>query len=141
VSQVLLTVLNIIFPGSALFWRNQRLQAMGYLLAFAVLNVFRHDIGAMWAVMVWLSAQIHFHKIRKSDAHDFGEFVKVAIWLCAASAVSLYSVLYGPSWTHAGDIKYPGFLYALVVASLILPALLLTLSLRSRGGEHAPKVE
>lgn len=137
---MLLSILNIAFPGSALFWRHQSLQAMGYLLAFAVLNVFRRDIGAMWAVMVWVAAQIHFHKIRKSDAHDFGQVAKVAIWLCAASAVSFYSVLYGLSWTHAGEIKYPGFLYALVVASLILPALLLTLSLLPRGGEHPPKV-
>ncbi len=89
------------------------------------------DIGAMWAVIVWLSAQVHFYKIRKpARAADFGHVAKTVMWLCAVSTVVLYSLMYGPSWTHAGEIKYPVFLYALVVASLILPAILLTFSLR-----------
>ena len=128
-----LVILNLAFPGAALFWRKQTLQGIAYLLVFGILNVFRHDIGAMWAVFVWCCAQIHFHRIKKSgSAQGLGYAGKAVIWLLAFSAVVLYSMMYGPSWSHAGEIKYPFLLYVLVVTSLILPAALLTFSLPHR---------
>lgn len=127
---MLLAVLNLVFPGSALFWRKQTLQGIAYVLAFGILNGFRHDIGAMWAVSAWCFAQIHFYKVRKPGSEQgFGYAGKLIIWLIAVALVVLYSMLYGPSWTHAGEIKYPLLLYVLVVTSLILPAALLALSL------------
>lgn len=136
-----LVILNLMLPGSALFWRKQGLQATGYLLAFGVLHVFRHDIGAMWAVFVWCLAQIHFYKMRKPGSEQgFGYAGKVIIWLLAVAVVVLYSMMYGPSWTHGGEIKYPLLLYVLVVISLIVPAALLVLSLPRRAihGASAP---
>ncbi len=133
---------NLVFPGSALLWRKQAFQGMGYLLAFAIPNAFRHDIGAVWAIIPWRFAQVHFHKIRKpASAHDFGRVGKTVIWLCAVSVLVLYSLMYGPSWTHAGEIKYPLLLYTLVVASLILPAILVTFWLRARGAQNASTLE
>jgi hypothetical protein len=54
-----LSVLNLILPGSGLFWWKQTLQGAAYGLCFATLSAFRHDIGAVWAIYVLVIAQVH----------------------------------------------------------------------------------
>ena len=113
---ILLSILNLIFTGSGLFWRKQSLQAICYMVTFAVLNIFRHDIGAMWAIYDFIAAQIHFHKIRNTEkAKGFGQTGKAMIWFVTLLTLLLYSMMYGPSWTHGGEIKHPILLYFIVL--------------------------
>lgn len=106
IATVLLGVLNLIFPGAALLWRHQIVQAIAYCLSFTILNVFRADIGAVWAIYVWLIAQIHFFKLRKSDSvRDFGPLAKKLAWTVAGLAMLSYAVLYGPVWKHGVKSK------------------------------------
>lgn len=126
IGTVLLGVLNLIFPGAALLWRHQIVQGIAYCLSFTILNVFRADIGAMWAIYVWVIAQIHFFKLRNPDfPRDIRPIGKKLAWTFTGLAMLSYAVLYGPSWTHGGEIKMPGVLFGLVEVALALPGLVL----------------
>lgn len=130
---MLLSIFNLIFPGIALFWRKQPLQGIGYLFSFGMLNVFRSDIGVIWAIYVFIMAQIHFHKIRKAEsAKGFGRVGKIIIWVITILILILYLVMYGPFWTHNDEIKHPIVFFLSVIISLFLPALLLTFWLKPK---------
>lgn len=138
IGSIVLTLLNLIWPGAGLLWRNQIAQAIGYAVAFVVLNTFRHDIGSIWAIYVWLLAQIHFHKVRDSETfRDLTRATKSFIWLSSATALVLYSIMYGPYWTHAGEVKEPMILFLLVLLALGLPTFILTHWLTPRKMMHA----
>ena len=64
---MILNILNIFFPGSALFWLKQYIQGILYVLSCGILAEFRQEIGAIWAIYAIILAQIHFHKIRKVE--------------------------------------------------------------------------
>lgn len=127
VGTVLLGLLNFLFPGSAMLWRRQSFQAISYCMAFGLLSVFRDDIGALWAIYVFLLAQVHFLKVRKlGEVKDFQSVTKRLIWIVTGLVVVAYCILYGPSWTHGGEIRMPALLFTLVVVALIVPGLILT---------------
>ncbi len=131
-STILLSVLNLIFPGSGLFWRKQTLQGAAYALCFASLSAFRHDIGAVWAIYVLIIAQVHFHRVRAGLPKALGRTAQLVLWLLTGLLVVLYSALYGPEWTHNGELKDPHLLFGLVVAALVGPALVLAFFLEPR---------
>jgi hypothetical protein len=132
-STVLLSILNLILPGAGLFWRKQTLQGAAYALCFAILNVFRHDIGAVWAIYVLIVAQVHFHKVRRGVPRSLARTGKLCLWLVTGLLVALYSALYGPGWTHNGELKEPHLLFGFVVVALTGPAFVLTFFLERRG--------
>jgi hypothetical protein len=130
---MLLWIVNVVFPGAGLFWRKQIIQGSCYALAFGTLSAFRHEIGALWAIYVLIMAQVHFHKLRSGgEVREFGTTGKTIIWLVGALLLVLYSLMYGPSWTHNGEIKHPLLLFVLATVSIASPALLLTFWLRSK---------
>lgn len=94
------TILNLLFPGSGLFWHKQSGAGILYASAFALLNIFRHDVGAMWAIYIYVMAQIHYFKIKGGIVRPFGRFGKITIWVITACVLALYCLIYGPSWTY-----------------------------------------
>jgi hypothetical protein len=131
-SIVMLSALNLILPGSGLFWGKQTLQGAVYALLFAILSAFRHDIGAMWAIYVLIIAQVHFHRVRAGLPKPLGRTGKVVLWLVRGLLVILYSALYGPEWTHNGEIKEPHLLFGFVILALVGPTLVLPFLLKPR---------
>lgn len=131
-STIVLSVLNLLFPGSGLLWRKQTLQGAAYGLCFAILGTFPHDIGAVWAIYVLVIAQVHFHRVRAGFPKPLGRTGKLVLWLVTGVLVVLYGGLYGPEWTHKGELKEPHFLFGLVVVALVGPALVLTFLLEPR---------
>jgi hypothetical protein len=131
---IALGILNLIFPGSALFWRRRVLQGACYLCAFGVLQAFRHDIGLLWAVFVYVMAQVHFYKVARPSAPvpPLGRTAKTIVWISSVGLWALYSFSRGVNWTNGGAIVHPLLLYILVTAAILTPAFLLTFWLRSR---------
>ncbi len=127
---MLLSVLNSLFPGAALFWRKRFLQGCWYLCSFIAMVAAAPEIGAMWALYVWIMAQVHFHTAGR--ARDFEPATKVVIWGTTALMVSMYLVMFGPGWTEGGRILHPLRLFLTANISLLTPALLLTLRRRTR---------
>jgi hypothetical protein len=131
-STVLLSVLNLILPGSGLFWRKQTLQGAAYSLCFVILNAFRQDIGAVWAIYVLIIAQVHFHKVRRGVPQSLARTDRLVLWLVTGLLVVAYSALYGPEWTHNAELKEPHLLFGLVVVALVGPALVLAFFVERR---------
>ncbi|MBI2463079.1 MAG: hypothetical protein HYV65_02485 [Candidatus Spechtbacteria bacterium] len=133
-------IINLIFPGSGLFWHNQKLQGMSYLVGFGLLNVFRTDIGAIWAIYVFIMAQVHFYKVKNAQYQEFAKKDKALIWLITCLVIIAYYFMYGLNWTNNGSIKYPVALFSIAILSLLLPALNLTLWLKKSRIEPPPEV-
>ena len=88
-SAILLSVLNLILPGSGLFWRNQNPAGAAYALCFAILSEFRHGIGAVWTISVLIIAQAHFHKVGRGVPKSLARTGKL-VWR------SVTALLVGP---------------------------------------------
>lgn len=124
---IFLTILNLLWPGAALIWRRQLPQCIGYAVSFGILSGFRHDIGIMWALYVWLLAQLHFQMVRNPvNARPLSKTLQSIIWITDIIAVVLYYVMYGPHWTHNGAIKEPTWLFVAVIGALVLPSVIVT---------------
>ncbi len=118
--------LNLLLPGAGLFWRGRRLSACWYLLSFAALLLVVRQTGALWAIYVWIMAQVDFTHARPHRGSNPDSATKVVIWGTSLLMVVLYVLLFGPGWTHSGSIHHSLRLFVLVTVSLIMPALLLT---------------
>jgi len=124
---VLLSIFNLLFPGAALLWRRQTLQGCGYMVAFGFLSASHKGIGVIWALYLLIMAQIHFHKIRRSEsAKGFAKKGKIIIWVITALMLALYCLTYGAFWPHGFEGRFRVTFFFLVVASLLWPAILLT---------------
>lgn len=99
----------------------------------ALLQAARQDIGAIWACYVYILGQIHcFRILRDGSVKPLGNVGIGLILSMTVGMVVLYCVLYGPTWTHSGTIKYPLAFFCFVLLSLILPAVILVSGLRAK---------
>jgi hypothetical protein len=131
---ILLWILNFVFPGAALFWRKRVLQGICYACAFGILNAFRHDIGLLWALFVYVMAQVHFYKVARPESPvlPLGRAAKTVVWILAVGLWALYGLSLGAGWTNGGTIAHPLLVYILVTTALLTPAILLTFWLGPR---------
>ena len=133
---ILLWILNFVFPGAALFWRKRVLQGVCYIFAFGIVNAFRHEIGLLWALFVYVMAQVHFYKVARpaSSVLPLNRAAKTIIWILTVGLWALYSLSRGVGWTNGGTIAHPLLVYILVTAAILTPAILLTFWLGPRAG-------
>lgn len=119
----LLWIMNLSFPGSALFLRRQALSAVTYGMSFAILNGFRPQIGLLWPAWPILVAQVHYYHCQHRDrALALRSSVRRTVWLVAIALAGAYSATHGPSWTADQVFKLPALVFFLVNASLLGPA-------------------
>ncbi len=117
---------NLVLPGAGLFWRGRRLAACWYLLSFAALLLVIRDTGALWAIYVWIMAQVDFAHARPGRAARMDSATKVVIWGISLLMLVLYILLLGPGWAAHASLHHWVRLFVLITASLLTPALLLT---------------